>query len=592
VNETRLRILGALVLAGTCLFAGVNSSRAQGKSGSTAGKIAGVVNDTDGIPQLGATVEIIAESTAAAPLDFLTNTQGVFRGERLAPGLYTVRVTLAGFLPTLEQHVRVSAHLTTVVRIQLESMFASLDQLRRAPSATTIEADDWKWVLRSASVTRPVLQWVEGDSSAGGSGASASISSPDAQIVAMRQPKAQLEFTDGAERPGSTSNIPSAPATAFAYDQRLGGTSRLLFAGQANYLDSSPGGGLATVWLPGGSIGTGPYTALVLREAKVGPNGPTFRGVHMEQGGSVGLGQRSKLVYSGEYVLVGLGKAATSLRPHVELDTQASDDWHMQLIFAEEPGYGTSLEPDALDSNSALAATLNELDSFPALLMRNGRPELEGGWHEEAAAERKIGSRGELQIAAFHDDNSHVAVYGRGSDMPAADYLPDYFSGAFAYDGGSLNSWGTRVALREKITEDLDLTTIYAFAGALSPYDIAVGEGPLRDMVRTSMHNSVGANVTVKVPKTGTKVSAGYKWVSGTAISRLDGYGETLYQMDPYLHIGIRQTLPRFAPGHWQAIADCDNILAQGYVSMNTQDGRTILVPAFRTFRGGLSVQF
>jgi len=25
---------------------------------------------------------------------------------------------------------------------------------------------------------------------------------------------------------------------------------------------------------------------------------------------------------------------------------------------------------------------------------------------------------------------------------------------------------------------------------------------------------------------------------------------------------------------------------------MNTQDGRTVLVPAFRTFRGGLSVQF
>jgi hypothetical protein len=62
--------------------------------------------------------------------------------------------------------------------------------------------------------------------------------------------------------------------------------------------------------------------------------------------------------------------------------------------------------------------------------------------------------------------------------------------------------------------------------------------------------------------------------------------------MDPYLHVGIRQTLPKFAPGHWQAMADCDNILAQGYVSMSTQDGRTVLVPAFRTFRGGLSVQF
>ena len=61
----------------------------------------------------------------------LTNTQGIFRGESIAPGFYTLRVTLAGFLPTIQQHVRISAHVTTVVRVELESMFASLDQLRR-----------------------------------------------------------------------------------------------------------------------------------------------------------------------------------------------------------------------------------------------------------------------------------------------------------------------------------------------------------------------------------------------------------------------------------------------------------------------------
>src|SRR6202048_3950166 len=111
---------------------------------------------------MGATVEIVPEvAVNAASFGLLTNTQGIFHGERLAPGLYTVRVTLAGFLPTVQQHVRISAHLTTVVRVELESMFASLDQLRHQPSAANVERDDWKWVLRSASVTRPVLQWVD-----------------------------------------------------------------------------------------------------------------------------------------------------------------------------------------------------------------------------------------------------------------------------------------------------------------------------------------------------------------------------------------------------------------------------------------------
>jgi len=126
VKQTRLGILGSWVLAGMCLCV-ITAYPANGQVKSAAGKIAGVVNDTSGVPQLGATVELVPEISGTAPLDFLTNTQGVFRGEKLAPGLYTVRVTLAGFLPTLQQHVRITAHITTVVRIQLESMFASLD---------------------------------------------------------------------------------------------------------------------------------------------------------------------------------------------------------------------------------------------------------------------------------------------------------------------------------------------------------------------------------------------------------------------------------------------------------------------------------
>src|SRR5208337_2539268 len=111
------------------------------------GTLSGVVRDSAGIPQLGATVEIFSE----AP--------GVLKGDKLTPGFYTVRVTLAGFLPSLEKHIRISSNLTTLMRVQLESMFASVEQLHRPPSNGAAEPDDWKWVLRSASDLRPVLQW-------------------------------------------------------------------------------------------------------------------------------------------------------------------------------------------------------------------------------------------------------------------------------------------------------------------------------------------------------------------------------------------------------------------------------------------------
>lgn len=581
MKQGRLRTLGALVLTAMATSFGAYSTAAQAKHAT--GKLAGVVRDTAGTPQMGASVELISEATGALiAKGFLTNTEGIFRGDKLPAGFYTVRVTLAGFLPTLERRVRITSNLTTVLRIEMESLFASLDQLRRAPTSTPLETDDWKWVLRTASSDRPILQWMDKDQIA--------AASPSLERSMARVPRARLEFTDGARRPGSVSNVAASPATAFAYDQRIGNASRMIFAGQMSYESDSPAGGFATVWLPTGSMGAGPHTALVLRQAKLGPDGATFRGIRADQGGAMALGDRVVLRYGGEYVLVGLGTSASSLRPRAEIDTRISDDWRAMAIFASQPGGSSPLESADAENGGELIAALNELDAFPALLWRDGHPVLQSGMHEEVAVERKLGTRGKVQIAAFHDDNGHVAIFGRGNNLPTGEYFQDYFSNSFAYDGGSSSSWGTRVAMQEKLDDDIEVTAVYAFGGALSPADVA--EGALRDVMRTMARHSLGANVSAKIPHLNTRVNAGYKWISGTAISRVDSYGESLFQMDPYLHISVRQPLPRFSLGRWEAIVDCDNLLAQGYVPLTSRDGNVMVVPAFRSFRGGLSVQF
>jgi hypothetical protein len=540
-----------------------------------------------GIPQLGATVEVVSEAPGISGVQqLLTNTQGIFRGEKLAPGFYTVRVTLAGFLPTIEKHVRITANLTTVVRVELESMFASIEQLRRPPTNGTAEQDDWKWVLRSASGVRPVLQWND------------DAQTPGVLVVENnnQRPRARIELTNGARRPGSISNVAPAPGTAFAYDQTIDRFNHIVFAGQVSYGDESPAGGVATLWLPTGSAETGPTTTIVLREAKSGPGGPVFRGIRLDQGATLALGDRFLLRTGGEYVLVGVGASAWNLRPRVKLETKVSPNWYLDAVYAALP---TGTAPaDALSSEFAgpsamlnnLTTALNALDAFPALLWRNGRPVLENGRHEELAAERKLSNRGVVQMAVFHDDNTHIALFGRGNDLPSAEFFQDFYSKGFAYDGGAGSDWGARVALRERISDDLELTGIYAFSGALVPTSAL--EGPLRQSLRMSPRHSLGANVTAHVPRTRTSLNAGYKWINGAALSRVDPYGESIYQINPYLHVGIRQPLPRFALGQWEASAECDNILAQGYTQLNTGEGPILLVPAFRSFRGGLSLQF
>ena len=573
---------------GVCASAPPAAAQNHAKApAGTPGIISGVVKDSSGIPQLGASVELLSEAPGVvAARQFLTNTQGGFHAENLAPGLYTVRVTLAGFLPAFEKHIQITANLTTVVRIELESLYASIEQLRRAPSNAPVEPDDWKWVLRSTSGMRPILQWHEEQTE--------DTSAVIADTGRVRQ-LGRVEITGGARRPGSASNIDSAPGTAFAYDERIDRNNHIVFAGQVSYDEDSPAGGLAVMWLPTGSVQNGPRSTMVLREAKIGPDGPVFRGVRLEQSGSVNFGDNNVLRVGGEYVLVGAGSSAWALRPRVNWETRLTDNWYVDVLYVSLPAdaeYSENAQSNLIDdrSPSVLATALNQLDSFPALLWHDRKPVLENGRHEELAVERKFGTRSVFQIAAFHDDNTHVALFGKGNDLPGGEYFQDFYSKGFAYDGGSSVTWGTRAALRERISDDLEVTAIYAFSGALVP--VSAPEGPLRDVLRTLPRQSAALKLTGNVPVTRTRLTAGYKWINGTALSRVDPYGESLYEVNPYLHVGIRQPLPWTILGRWEANAECDNLLAQGYVSMATMDGQILLVPAFRSFRGGLSLQF
>jgi hypothetical protein len=190
----------------------------------------------------------------------------------------------------------------------------------------------------------------------------------------------------------------------------------------------------------------------------------------------------------------------------------------------------------------------------------------------------------------FHDVATHTAVIGRGGSANP-DFLQDYFSAAFAYDGGASSSTGARLAYRQKVTDNLNATVVYSYAGALVPVGDSAASG-LRDELATRYRQSLAGRVSTTVPLLGTKLTTSYKWLNGPAVSRQDPYGESLYRVDPYLSMEIRQPLPSVFPGHMEVQANMGNLLAQGYVPISTSDGAVVLVPSYRYFRGGLSLQF
>lgn len=567
-----LRVIRVLGLGCVASFFALSLAAAP-----NAGKISGIVVDPNGTPQMGATVVVSPEQLlSASPARLLTNDRGRFATAVLPAGLYSVKVTLAGFLPAMEQHIQVDGQRAPLLEIVLGSVFSSFEKLRRQ-SDQPVAADDWTWILRTSAATRPVLRWQ--DDPAALSGRRNPAETAQTQLI-----RGRLELTSGAAHPWSVANLAASPATSFVYDLGAGAAGRLLMAGQFSYEDASTAAGFAGEWLPSGQPGVGPVTTLLLRESHGNPDGPAFRGLRMSHDDQLALGDLVSIRYGAEFLVAGFNGTTSALRPRGELTIQMAPGWQAAVIVATRPWQDAGL------ADGALQSALNTLDAFPTLLIRDGRPVLENGLHEEITVAHALSKRADLSAAVFHDLSTHTAVIGRGG-ATNPDFLQDYFSAAFAYDGGASSSTGTRLAYRQKVTDNLNATIVYAYAGALAPANDPAATG-LREQLATRYRQSLAARVSTTVPLLRTKWTTSYKWLGGPTVSRLDPYGESLYRVEPYLSMEIRQPLPSVFPCHMEVQADMGNLLAQGYVPISTSDGSIILVPSYRYFRGGLSLQF
>ena len=569
-----IRTLGLLILAGLAVSP-LNAAAPRD------GRIAGVVVDPQGTPQMGATVYVVSELTPnQAPVQLLTNARGIFSTDGLDSGFYSIRATLAGFLPAVAEHVHVLDERVTKLQIELGSVFSSLGKFRR-PNNQDAPPDEWSWVLRTSAATRPILRWDEGDVLITGTpGVTAGIDSrQDHRVHSL------FELASGSMHPGSISNISNSPGTVFAYNLEATGHGNLVFAGQFNYESGSGSGGFVTQWVPNGNTHSGPVSTLVLRESEMNPGGPAFRGARLSEDSSMELGDRVHVRYGADMLLASYGGTTTSLRPRAQVAVELSQTWMASFTVASHPWQDSDASAGLLESAIA------NLDSLPTVLLHNDRPVYEDNLHEEIAILHKLSANASLTGAIFHDRGSNIAVIGHGGSS-SSDFLQDFYSDAFAYDAGPSNSYGARIVYEQKLSDNFSGAMIYSYAGALVPGMESSSTESLRDMLETRNRQSVAARFKTRIPRTATELSVGYKWIDGSVVSRQDAYGETEYNVDPYLSVIIRQPLPKFIPGHAVATADFGNLLAEGYVPLETRDGRVFLVSAYRSFRGGLSFQF
>jgi len=561
------------------------------------GSLAGLVSDDKGVPLMGATVMVIGpmafatEATNQTVERMITDAHGRFTIAHLIPGCYSLKVSSPTRLPEMRNGVRVQAGETVVATFVLTDTFAPI-RFQMPSNSVSSWGDDWKWVLRTSSNTRPILRFRE---------------QPQAKQVAAQDQKSTIPPSERffGFLPGSTPHDPLAEdfgmASVFAYLHPLSVDSDVLVAGSLAPFGADATS-IGTVLLRNQLKGEPQQIGLFLHQislvagTSVSPGaGPNTFGLAK---GMVATYSETRLLAPKVTITAGMDinylsaiDSVFTAQPHVKLEYQASPQTMVSAQFGSARAEGSNSMMDRLGL----------LNAFPQITQRDGHLEMEQLNHTEVAVNHRIGKSARVQAAAYHDGLRNAAVWGlgpaSGGQAFAGNSLPNPAGNGIVINGGNYQSTGFRAVYAQTFGSHLEVLGAFSSGTALSARGFVLqGSHPYSQGVLTpEQTNSLIGKITADLPGTHTRFSASYEWVPNDRITLVDPAGQANFEVQPYLGVQIRQPIPTpsFLPVHIDAVADFQNLLSQGYVPAG-QGGQKpmVLTSGYHYIRGGFSVQF
>ncbi|MGB9119965.1 MAG: carboxypeptidase-like regulatory domain-containing protein [Candidatus Angelobacter sp.] len=554
---------------------------------ASVGAIAGYVKDNSGAPQMGAVVEVFV-SAARVGTTVFTDSRGYYVANNLPAGNYYVKVTAASFLPSLRENILLHSGAHVIINLTVNTLE---DALRLMPTrrSETEDADDWHWTLRSAA-NRPIRRVLEKDKDSTDGGSLVVVTHNKSERGGSDDAlKASVAFIAGAEAGGfgSAGDV----TTAFALEKSLFSSGTLSFNGNIAATSGDPTGVLRASYAHDiGDFSRPTFTVTYRHFAAPGAavqNSP-YAAVTMSSSDSTTIGGFIDLNYGADLQSTEFANRVIALRPHGSIDVHLSPNMLVEYRYA-------TAEPDTRAAKGFDSAPADLSESGPRMALLNGEPEVEKAAHHELSVSRRMGDTS-VQVAAFFDHVQNAILTGAGDPSSYSDdVLPDVYSGTFSYGySPGVSSTGARVVVQRKISDDLTATVDYSTGQAIVS-DSAADWQTLAQALSTHRQHSVGTKLYGHIPSTGTRWIASYKWTSGNTLSAVDAFNASPGQTDPYLSVFIRQPIPgtSFIPAKMDALLDLRNLLAQGYIPVMGQDGRTVyMVQSARSLRGGLAFTF
>jgi hypothetical protein len=561
-----LRKLGCLMIVLGLALPGWSADRAA--------TISGVVRSSNGVPQMGAAVEVLG--SAMETFRVFTDERGVFVASGLAPGVYSLKVSAPSFLPTLREKIGVKAGASVLLNLTLSTIF---DAIQFAPRRGSSDDGDWEWVLRSTA-NRPVLRIL-----------------PDGSPVVLaktgetgRELKGTLSFLAGA--PSDGFGAVSDMSTGFVVEKSMFSNSTLRLNGDVGYSTGVPNAVMRASYKRQMSNGSTPEMAFTMRRLSspdIGFRNAQLQALALSMADDVTLGDVLELKFGNELQTIQFMGKVTAFRPFGSVAAHLSPD------TVVEYRYSTS-RPDRRAEKGFESAPADLSETNPRISMANFSPALEKAHHQEIALSHRE-EKTSMQAALYRDRLTDPALTGVGafSGDGNGEVLPDIYSGTFTYQGRNLETQGVRLVLEQKLSSDISATVNYSYGGVLDLGKSAASLASVREESITRDRHAVSAKFSGKTPRTRTHWIASYGWTSGRALTPVDMFNASPGQMDPFLDLFLRQPLPGVGslPGHMDVVLEVRNLLAQGYVPVFGQDGRTVyLVQSARAVRGGLEFSF
>ena len=591
-RTTSLRTLSTL--AGVfCLAQAANAGGPIPFSGSIAGEVKSVA----GVVEMGAKV-LLYDRHEQLVRQVLTNEQGRFGFASLAPDVYSIRVTLASFVPALRRNITVGAGTENLLQINLSGIFSTVDILSSA-SHGTLMGDDWKWVLRASPSTRPILRFLPDYSSS--SSSSSSSSGPFASMFSETEGMLKVSAGDSDGLGASQQDL----GTAFALATSIYGKSRLQLSGNLGYATNSvaPAAGFSTTYSrTTDSSGSNPEITVSMRQMSLpdgrGDAGPVLRTMTVGLFDHLDLGDRMHFEYGFNYESVSFLNHLNYLSPFARVTYDLGAKSSLRLAFGSGTQPGQLLTRN-MESSDTLSQDLAALAMGPRVSLGDSRTQVERRESFEASYRHVSGSR--TYAAGFYRESVSNAAFllsGPSDFLPSGDLLAELGSSSQVFNAGSYQRIGYSGSVTQSLGEHLDATVAAGRAGALmAGLNSMADADELRREIHTVQRSWLTARVSHTLPVTGTRISTSYGWTDFRTLmpSHLSLTDQS--NQDSGWNIDIRQPLPALPGlfgsfGRFEASAELRNLLAQGYLPVIVNDQRAVLTNSPRAVRGGLSFIF